>query len=70
MDDVVKILGKWQSMDGAFYVKTDDATCDTPVQVLMARKLAYFVLRKVANNVQDVRKNVQGLVPHSHEAIT
>ena len=70
MDGVAEILEKWQSMDGAFYVKTDGATYGTPVQVLMARKLAYFVLRKVANNVQDVRKNVLDLVPHSHEAIT
>ena len=70
MDGVTKILEKWQSMDGAFYVTTDGATCDTPVLALMARRLAYFVQHKVANNVQDVRKNVLGLVPHSHEAIT
>ena len=70
MDGVTKILEKWQSMDGAFYVKIDGATYGTPVLALMAHRLAYFVQHKVVNNVQDEQKNVLALVPHSHEAIT
>ena len=69
MDGVTKILEKWQSMDGAFYATIDDEACDTPVLALTARRLAYFVQHKVANNVQDEQKNVLDLVPHSHEAI-
>ena len=57
-------------MDDASYATIDDEACDTPVLVLMARRLAYFVQHKVANNVQDEQKNVLDLVPHSHEAIT
>ena len=70
MDGVTKILEKWQSTDDAFYVKIGGATCDTPVLALTARRPEYFVQHKVANNVQDVQKNVLDLVPHSHEAIT
>ena len=69
MGDVAKILEKWQSMGGAFYVKIDGATYGIPVLALMARRLAYFVQHKVANNVQGEQKNVLDLVPHSHEAI-
>ena len=70
MGDVAKILAKSQSMDDASYATIDGATCDTPVLALTARRPAYFVQHKVANNVQDEQKNVQGLVPHSHEATT
>ena len=70
MGDVAKILEKSQSMDDAFYVKIDGATCDTPVLALTAHRPAYFVQHKVANNVQGEQKNVLDLVLHSHEVTT
>ena len=57
-----------QSTDVALDAPLDDATCDKPVQVLMAPPPECFVRHKAANSVQDEPMSAQVPALHNRAA--